>query len=260
MLDFLLVHGNDWFVIPFDQPLGTLCRITSLVVRDVFGQDTPVARGETRGDPASRWTLFSTTTADGLWGDWFLVPSSAGPAVVGGPTLEETRFLRDETANMAWAIEVVTAGRLGEPTPGLERAVAAAPEPPAPGGTTALRYQVQTEVPAYWIPFVPVAVQPASREIALELAALLPALGAEGAPPAIREPLGKILRPTVVAGAGYRIREEELSREGTRVVRVVQFSRWTDGSAHLWIARHRSVGTGEGWSGLRFDLARLLQG
>jgi hypothetical protein len=255
LIDFLLVQGNDWFLVPFDQPLGTLCRFTSMIVRDVFGQDTPVARAETRGEPLARWTLFSTTTGDGFWGDWFVVPPSAGPSALRGPALEDVRFLRDETSNMAWAVEVATAGRLGEPLRGHERVVET-PELPATASGPPLQYLVQTGVPPHWIPFVPVAIDAASREIALELAAILSSAAPEGEPPTLPEPLGKILRPSALGGGPYRLREEEVPREGTGITRAVRFTRWIDGSAHLWIARQRSVGTGEGWSGLRFDLAQ----
>lgn len=255
LVDFLLVHSNDWFLVPFDQPLGTLCRFTSMIVRDVFGQETLVTRGETRGEPFSRWTLFSTTTSDGLWGDWFIVPPSAGAALLHGPTLEEVRFLRDESANMAWAVEVATAGRLGEPLRRHESAFDSAAAPSPSDSDAPLRYLIQTGVPPYWVPFVPVKINEASHEIALEEAALLSAAAAEGETPVLPRPLGKVLRPSALEGGRYRLREEEVPREGTCVARVAQFARWTDGSAHLWIARQRTVGTGEGLSGLRFDLA-----
>jgi hypothetical protein len=54
VLDFMLVHANDWYVISFDQPLGSLCRVEALLVRDVFGGTTLVS-GPTaclRGGPA----------------------------------------------------------------------------------------------------------------------------------------------------------------------------------------------------------------
>jgi hypothetical protein len=44
-------------------------------------------------------------------------------------------------------------------------------------------------------------------------------------------------------------------RAGTSVVRLCCRSRWIDGSTHLWIARRKSAGAGEGSSGLRYDLA-----
>jgi hypothetical protein len=47
--------------------------------------------------------------------------------------------------------------------------------------------------------------------------------------------------------------EEEVPREGVRVTRSYQYTRWTDGSTHLWMGRRKGVGRGEGSSGLRFD-------
>jgi len=38
-----------------------------------------------------------------------------------------------------------------------------------------------------------------------------------------------------------------------RVVRRLRYTRWTDGSTHLWVAKRKTVGRGEGSSGLRFD-------
>jgi hypothetical protein len=64
-------------------------------------------------------------------------------------------------------------------------------------------------------------------------------------------PVGRILKP------GVQIAEAEVSRVGTRVIRRVCLSRWTDGSTHLWVARQKSAGAGEGSSGLEFDLAEL---
>ena len=47
--------------------------------------------------------------------------------------------------------------------------------------------------------------------------------------------------------------EEEVPREGARITRSFQFTRWIDGSSHLWLGRRKTVGGGEGSSGLRFD-------
>ena len=45
----------------------------------------------------------------------------------------------------------------------------------------------------------------------------------------------------------------EETREGIRVTRNYQYTRWFDGSTHLWIGRRKQIGRGEGSSGLRFD-------
>lgn len=243
LMDFMLVHGNDWFVVPFEQPVGTACR-TRMRVIDVFGTDTEVLRADAAGGP---WTMFSTTSGGGV-ADAFLVPATAVGGALDGAPREDVRFLRDETANLVWAVEHATEGPLGSPRPGADRAppeVAAAPA----ASEAALRYAIAGSVPAHWIPFQPVALPPlASGQIALERAALL---GPDGH--VLPAPRGRVLQP---AGAGpYRVREEELPREGRRITRRARWARGSDGTTHAWVARARGIGGGEGWSGLRFDHA-----
>jgi hypothetical protein len=260
LMDFMLIHGNDWFLIPVELPVGALCRIDSLVVRDVFGGQTLVERADVgSAPPGARWTMFSTAiegAADRV-ADFLVVPSSAATALQVGAAIEEVRLLRDELANMAWAIEEATANALGDAWPGHERdqRLRAAEPPPsaaAPDGPP-LRYLLQTRVPEHWHPLLPVAIDPARGEIALELGAMLRPVPGGSAQPVL--PVGRFLRPTRLAGAAYRIREEEVPRAGTRVSRVVCRTRWHDGSTHVWVQRIRAVGAGEGSSGLRFDLA-----
>ena len=52
-------------------------------------------------------------------------------------------------------------------------------------------------------------------------------------------PLGRILE----TGHALSFYEEEVPREGVRVTRSYQFTRWIDGSSHLWIGRRKGVGT-----------------
>jgi len=63
--------------------------------------------------------------------------------------------------------------------------------------------------------------------------------------------LGKILGKDELAGK--TLNEEELPRSGIVVTRQWKYARWIDGSSSLWIGRTRTVGRGEGFSGLRFD-------
>ena len=49
------------------------------------------------------------------------------------------------------------------------------------------------------------------------------------------------------------IREDEIPREGALVTRAYQLARWIDGTTYLWLGRRKTVGRGEGSSGLRFD-------
>jgi hypothetical protein len=249
VMDFMLVHGNDWFVIPYEMPVGSLGRVDSLVVHDVFGGDTLVERADRRPEArGQRWSLFSVTaggTPTGF-GDFLLLPPTVAEFLQMSRPVEDVRFLRDELANMVWGVEETIEGGAGRPRPGHERSVARIPLPPPPPGV--LSYRIQTDVPAHWIPFVPVTIDAARGSIALERAGMPNPSG-----PGLIEPAGRILRPSARAGQPYQVFEEEVSRAGTRVTRVVCRSRWTDGSTHLWIARRKTAGLGEASSGLVFD-------
>jgi hypothetical protein len=262
VMDFMLVQGNDWFTLPLELETGSLCRVDSLIVHDVFGGTTQIERADANAaDAGQRWTLFSTsapTTPGGL-ADYFLLPPNTGPVAQDGIAIEEVHFLRDEMANMAWAVEFATENGLGKPWPGHERDLALNASPgPAPAANTPgnaakppLRYQLQTRVPENWIPLLPVAIDPAQGDIALERGAML----RDAAQPTPILPAGRILQPSSRTGRPYRIREEEVPREGVRVSRVICRTRGCDGATHLWVARRKQIGRGEGSSGLRFDLA-----
>jgi len=245
LVDFMLVHGNDWYLVPFEQPVGTVCASTLTMV-DVFGGSTAIPRADANAPSAGRFSLFSTARTDGGVTDYFLVPSTAAVSVLESAPLEQVRFLRDDTANLAWAVEHATETPLGRAQLGADRA------PPAveadPTSDQPLRFRIQSPVPSHWFPLQPVKLT-GTDQISLERAALLPLAGGSASMPV---PRGKLLAPPVTP---YRVREEELPREGTRVSRVVRRARGTDGSTQVWIARTRALGTGEGWSGLRFDLA-----
>lgn len=256
LMDFMFVHSNDWFVVPFTQEVGTLCRIDRLIVHDVFGGRTLIDRADRREsatqDPTRRWSMFATTSTahEGGLADYFVLPASAGSATLSGEPIELVRFIRDEMANMVWAIETTTENGLGQPWSGRERTRPGVgpPASPASSGDDTLRYRIQSAVPENWIPFVPVKVS-VSGQVELERTALLrPPQGPNGVSSLIL-PAGRILSPP----DPYRIREEEVPRGGVAVSRVIRRARWIDGSTHLWIARRKQTGRGEGSSGLRFD-------
>jgi len=260
VVDFMLVQSNDWFTVPFGQEVGTLVAVDQLLVRDVFGGWTLVPRADADAEAAAareraRWTMFSTSAHHAKSGlaDWFLLPPGALRTTLDGPDLEEVRFVRDEQANMAWAVEATTEDGTGRPWPGRERALDVPDETPSPEAAAPLRYRLQTPVPVNWIPFVPVQTDATRRAVALERAALQRRIDGTLQPVA---PAGRVLRPSDLADPDiYRVREEEVARSGTRVLRADRRTRWTDGSTHLWTSRRRRAGTGEASSGLRYDLA-----
>ncbi len=261
VMDFMLVHSNDWFILPLEQPAGT-CRIDSLVVHDVFGGLTQVDRADAKPGPVGkRWTMFSTTAEDRESGlaDYFVLPPSAAAVTRHGQPLETVHLLRDPVANLAWAVEHATEGPLGVAWRGHEREVLTEPaaQTSASGDGSPLNYQIQTSVPRHWIPLLPVSLDALEGTIALVLGSMIRA--GSGGEPQTSAPLGRILNPSTLGGSPYRIPDEEVPRIGTRVSRVTCVSRWIDGSNHIWIARRKSAGAGEGSSGLRFDTAQVRE-
>jgi hypothetical protein len=258
LIDFMLVHANDWLVLPVDVAVGGTYQLDSLIVHDVFGVDTLIQRADREPLGPGRWTLFSTsvTGQDDTTADFYLLPASAGSALQTGRVAEEVRFARDEMADMAWAIEDTLENQLGEPWPQHERDIAlnggTAPPTPAPqNAPVPVGYLIETRVLSYWFPLLPTSLDPAAGTVALELAAQL---AADGHTPIL--PRGRILQPTSIPpGAPYRLPEEEVPRNGIRVQRVVCRSRWTDGSTRVWQLRRVQPGTGQVNSALRFDLA-----
>jgi hypothetical protein len=224
----------------------------------VFGVETLVQRAEEAAVGGELWTLFSTSASEASdeVADFLLLPPTAAAAAQPGPVLEEVRYLRDEMANVVWGVEGTAENGVGEPWPGHERDQArrGARGPRPPTTTTGLpapplRYLIQTPVPESGIPFPPVVVDPAKGIVRLERSYLQRA-GEDIIP------VGRILQPSrIQVGAAYQVFEEEVPREGIRVSRRSVRARWTDGSTHLWIARRKNVGTSEGASGLRFDVA-----
>ncbi len=257
VMDLMLVHGNDWFVIPVSLAPGALYEVTQLLVHDVFGVITRVTRADQEAISAGAWAAFTTNiVGQTARAPFFVFPPSVGVAMQRGAPVEEVQFARDEQANMVWALELATQNAIGEGWSGHERDIArnggAAPRPPAPqAAAIPLVYDIQTRVPEYWIPFLPARVNAVTGAAALERAAML---RADGTP---IEPVGRILRPSsITAGSPYRVPEEEVARTGVRIVRSVCRSRWVDGTTWLWGMRQSGPSRGEANSALRFDVAQ----
>jgi hypothetical protein len=265
-LDFMLIHGEDWFVLPFSLPVGSIARVDSLVVSDVFGGQTLVKRADqgTVAAGPNRFSLFSSVIVDGSGtpgniAGVYVSPPSAGAAMQIGKPREEVRFARDETANLGWGVERIVPNPLGEGRPGRERDAAVdatSPIEPAQSQdlTSPLRYLVETKVPVNYIPLVGVPVPGTNTFVLQRGANVRPNRGGPGnavqftpVPPA-----GKILRPDGLTS--YKIVDEEIPRTGLIIQRAVYRTRWIDGSTHVWMARRRRAGEGEAQSGLRFDV------
>jgi hypothetical protein len=265
-LEFALVFSNDWFVIPYTLPSGSIATINGFVVQNVFGERFWItAAGSAQDQLWQRWSMFTIDQVGGGPADTSLVLLPTVAKVQQGPLTEDVWLVRDEVANMVWGIEKTVPLASGDSKPGLEtaRQVVAYLQgliPPPGGGApppadASVRYQVMTTVPENWIPFVPVHVPGDNREIQLQRGAMPRILLGDLHPPAKVQPRTALLRQGLDAGQPYYVFEEEVARAGTRLTQAYQRTRWTDGQVYTWLRVQRQTGRGEGSSGLAFDQA-----
>lgn len=244
-----LVYGNDWFVIPYTLPVNSLCEVLGLVVTDVFGERTVVRAADEGAESWRRWSLFNLSRRGEpeSFDRQLFLPSVVGEALESEP-LERVQFVRDEMANMVWAVEEVIPGATGAGINGHDAAdrTGVLPEPIA-SSPAAIRYVLGTTVPENWIPFLPVQRAGSVQDIAFQRAAM-PRLGTP--PREVVRARGVLLNEPVLP---WFVNEQEVPVAGTIVTRAYQRARWYDGRTCLWIGRRREAGRGVGSSGLRFD-------
>lgn len=264
MIEYASTYGNDWYVVPLDLRIGTVTRVDSLVVTDTFG-----VRNLLRpiGDPALPAPYFSMwQPADlrrpgerlGVVRDparpldprvgaplpnRFLLAPSIGRSL-DGPAVEDVLFMRDEMANVAWAIERSVESPVERPA--TRSGLPAGAVPGAPDDLP--RYLLSSSVPENWIPLLPVQ----TRE-------------RQDGPVVSRLRRGRVLQPDgtgrLHTAAGQVLNsspdlllyDEEIPREGVRVTRARRMVRWVDGTSWVWTGLRKQVGRGEGSSGLVFD-------
>jgi hypothetical protein len=260
--EFALIYGNNWFMIPCNQPAGSLGVVEGIVVTDVFGRRTlvlPATRKPERG--WSRWDLFTISTEryEELPPSVFLPPVALDK--LESAPIESVTLVRDEATNNVWAVETRIPDGLGGSREGITvareireylAAGSSVTQPAAPGK---LRYTLANTVPMNWIPFIPVHRDSGQRAIQLQRASM-PRFSDSGIHPV--RPLTAILRPNLrdddAQQGPYYVNEEEIPQAGIVVSTSYQRARWYGGSVHVWLGRQKTMGRGLGSSGLRFDI------
>ncbi|MDP8910186.1 MAG: hypothetical protein M3N47_13970 [Chloroflexota bacterium] len=249
LVGFATVYGNDWFVLPVRVPVASLTRVARFDVTDVFGETTRLGPAGAADDG---WNLFSLTDAgrprrpggERATSDWFYLPAAL-PDSLESPPVESVLLLRDEMANLAWAVESMVTDDSGYR---VERDGEWAARPPPRPDEPGTYYRLATEVPDHWHPLAPEKL-PDRESVVLRLLTLAAQVDGDR-----RRPRGALLAELGSGGPETAwLHEEEVPRSGAEIVRVHQHARWHDGSVHLWTARRKQVGRGEGSSGLRFD-------
>ena len=252
LIEYASSYGNDWFVVPLTLPVGSLTRIDSLVVTDSFGVRSLLRPIGDPSLPRPNWSMWQMTYRRHPGEDpianpaanLFFLPPTTGQRLQGA-ALEDVLFMRDEMANLAWAIERSIESPLEQPMPRIERTEA--PNDAATSSRKPPRYLLASTVPGHWIPLLPVQTHDASGRIVSRLrrGAVLQPDGTQK----LHVDLSEVLK-----AAGARLLyDEEVPREGQHVTRLRVVARWIDGSTWLWTAFRKQVGRGEGSSGLAFD-------
>jgi hypothetical protein len=136
LAEFATLYGNDWFAFDIDVPVGSLTRIEHLTVTDTFGQvevvdpavtgDATTAEETEASEEADEGSFGGALSSSGGWNVFTHpdLPNHDEPGLFFPPVLgahhesdpvERVLFARDEMANMAFGIELVTEDAIGDP-------------------------------------------------------------------------------------------------------------------------------------------------
>jgi len=273
--EYGLIYGNDWLVVPYSLPVGSLTTIPGIVITDVFGERTlikPAIQGDT--DDWTAWGLFNLTVrhadnSKNVKADTRLFLPPCVVKTQESEPVEEIHLIKDEMANMVWAIETRINSLAGSNVEGntaansLKNAIELI-EPPvpaiAPDENAMFKYTLENTVPENWIPFIPVHIKDSYRSIQLQRASMPRWFKNSYAP--VR-PLTSLLRNGIgnndKVTAPMFVNEEEVPRAGARVSSNYQRTRWYNGKTVNWLGKRKNMGRGEGSSGLQFDSLEALK-
>ena len=284
LAEFALMYSNDWFVIPYTVPAGTVSEVKGIVVTDTFGERTLVkAAGQGDSNDWTAWTMFNmskTSNSEGLNGK--VDPRIFIPPVVNkmqeSKPLESVEMVRDEMANMVWGVESLIPDLMGGAADGhasaqelsnyfrmLERKDEITPLP-IPEGVK-LRYNLGNTIPENWIPYLPTHMSGQNRAIQLQRASMPRWFNGEFTQ--VR-PRNAILRHGMhndpegesglfvnetddIQDSPHYVFEEEVPKGGVELQATWQRTRWYNGKIVCWYGRHKKTSRGQGSSGLSFD-------
>lgn len=265
LMEFGLVFANDWFIVPYRLPIGSLANIEGLTIKNNFNETLWIKATEEEGDSNSVWSMFKmhSSRQDNTL---FLAPATI--KVHEGNPLEEIMMIRDEVANMVWGIETTiplitgVGDRGGEAGLRVKQFHTAKVNnnkmPEYQPYTAQIYYQAMTQVPEHWIPFIPVHIENDNREVQLQRASMLRVIEGDTLVPVKIKPVTSILREGLDTStlAAYYIHEEEIPRSGIKVAQTFKRTRWINGEVYVWLGMRKQTGRGEGSSGLAFDQIR----
>jgi hypothetical protein len=252
VVDYALRYGDDFFVVPLPLDVGTIVRIGALDVTDSFGRRM-LLRAPDESHGALRAFQHSVVSQPG--GPAVAVPDGAlvlFPAVAApleGEPIEVLGLVRDELANVSWAVERTALGPTGTPidqegSGATGHADAIPATAPTADKVPTLRYALRRPVPTNWHPLLPDAADANVLRLGT-----LPPLPDEPA----RDRRTRLLRDLEVADGG--LAAEEVTRHPRDIVRAWQYARDAAGRQHVWLGRRVRARPHAGPPPLEWDLA-----
>jgi hypothetical protein len=239
LVEFALTFASDWFLAPVPAPVGTLVGIQDVIVKDTFGVLQRIRSAEqVRSDPSwALWRLTDTTGQQRGASLLFVPPPPAGG--LESDAIEEVALVRDELANLAWAIELtvpspVGGGRFVDRRTPLAGEVASE----VAGDPDQLRY---VPFPALPPDRVPLTRLDRDGQTWLARATVVDDR-------IVIQPVeGRFLTDA------FRVRDEEVGIDGIILTRRHQLALGRDGQRHLWIARAKRPGASRPGERVAFD-------
>lgn len=271
LLEFSFIYSNDWFVFPLQHTVGDIRELKKLEVIDSFGiisSCEPVIDDQ----PGKRlWEVFTLGAPAGEYSDGriFYLPNTLYSALQ-SEAYESVSFLRDEMANLVWAIEkkyqkdgeVINRNDeiLGDDNMAASTAESSPPlywdsinqtmvdlssfsEEHQLGSdflSPIASYSPKKFPPAHWIPYQPKQINNETGEFNLRRSRTMENTK-------LPQYKGRILSESKF------ILEHVISRTGIKINRYYQLALDSNGVVHCWRSRDKKVDTKRAISGMRFD-------
>jgi hypothetical protein len=276
LLDFALMFSNDWLLVPYTVPVGSISEVQGIIINDTFGDRTWIeSAGLGEEENWRRWNMYTLSSNDfknnntsGKYADIRLfIPPAINKALESAP-LEKVNMIRDEMANLVWGIEKEIPSMLGKSINGQEAANKlvemlrnlasnANPKTNSDPSDIVFKYELGNEISENWIPFIPVQKDNSEHRSIILQRASFPRLIDPYYKNNVVRPRTSILRVGIndddIVNENLFVNEEEVPRTGVFISSSFQRTRWYNGKTFLWYGQKKQIGKGEGSSGLKFD-------
>ncbi|MHA1147883.1 MAG: hypothetical protein ACTSR8_06520 [Promethearchaeota archaeon] len=295
LMEFSLSYSNDWFIIPMEHKIGHLRKITRLNVIDSFGVVTELKPVVDPSQEKKGWEAFTISHKNPNKesdGSLFYIPNNLMGGGLEGDPIEEVSLMRDELANLVWAIEHTYQNIRGEVISRHDEEMENKEQQPkgtdeqiiyywdtnADNINQAMvtresiedendigdrylgplaKYNLMSYVPPYWIPYVAKQLSSEKGEVILRRGTtnVNPTESSESS--SKKAGRSKTLENTQYKGEFLKestfIYEEEVPKSGVLLKRVWELARDLEGNYYNWLSKKKSQDMKRKSSGLRFD-------